>query len=71
MKTLFVTVAEFLENGGSLDDKMTIYNDNKFPLGKWIATVNDTTQVKRDNHPKCIRKNTILFVEINCTPHYV
>lgn len=71
MKTIYVTVAEFLENGGILSGERIIYNEQYLALGTFMGqSFNNTTVVNRENGPRCVRKNDILFVAIQCTPIY-
>lgn len=74
MKTIYVTVAEFLENGGRLEAKRPVYNTKQPAIG-WVSPKNydsdrpDMTVVA-NNSSSMYCYNDLIYVEIPCTPIY-
>lgn len=61
MKKIFVTVQEFLDNGGKIQPARPIYNKSgiRFSCDEWFW----------NHYITAMPKNT--YVQIDCTPHYV
>ena len=71
--TIFVTVEEFLQNGGELVRNRIIYNWERRVLG----CLNDTDVVSDTIQIRCLPTNTLMsvyitatFVDIEATPIY-
>lgn len=74
MKKIFVTVAEFLENGGELTDGRKIYDSRKtFYNGTYLRTDGDSLILNRDwytNARETKELTEFCYIEIDCTPIY-
>lgn len=78
MKKIFVTVAEFLENGGKLEHERPLYRANEFGygydnIGYFDDTVNTnkaTTIWISNGEFNGSGPTHLYFVQIDCTPIY-
>ncbi len=72
MKKIFVTVAEFEENGGILKDGRDIYNGGLVAQYQFNHEKEDDYKIFVSNG---INSGTVgrdnAYVQINCTPHYI
>lgn len=64
MKKIFVTIAEFLENGGKIEEGRKLYEENDFGKFDYQFSI-------PDNYILSDIAKTWYHVEIHCTPHYV
>ena len=67
--TIFVSVSEFLQNGGILDSDRVIYNDQHCPIGYYKETHGEIIEIQCSNCSYQSLSN-IVFVKINVTPIY-
>lgn len=67
--TIFITVSEFLENGGILDSDRVIYNDQYCPIGYYNETHGELLEIRCNTRSYQSLIN-IVFVKINVTPIY-
>lgn len=74
MKEIFVTVSEFLENGGELTEGRNIYN-NQFgtkAVGSFINIINEELiGVQTNKSDRWPFYKTHSYVKINCQPIYI
>lgn len=71
MKKIFVTVAEFLENGGELKLGRSIYGVNNYQVGEYDGKSDeeDMIRIRQVNRSFPVFSN-MYYVKIPCTPHY-
>lgn len=76
MKKIFVTVAEFLENGGELKVGRLIFGEDLssrklVPFGELLDVTNDDFVIYKNNAGHNDEDgDEYLYVQIDCTPHY-
>jgi len=76
MKNIFVTITEFLENGGKLEIGRQLFSDNVFnkeiePVGTYLFTDSEDYVVyNKSNNEHNEDGFDYLYVQINCTPIY-
>lgn len=73
--TIFVTVFEFLNNGGILEPYRAIYNEKFVEIGWFLSEIqtewnNDIIIIKNNNRSFAMDTNNV-FVEIEVKPVYV
>lgn len=76
MKKIFVTVAEFLENGGKILKGRELFAEGLFskkiqPIGKYLFKDSDGyVTFEKPNSDKSEDGLEYLYVQIDCTPIY-
>lgn len=70
MKTIYVTVAEFLENGGELEVGRAIYNSTGSSYGCFTEFDYNYEGVYIDDDCEYSFSNLDVYVKIPCTPIY-
>lgn len=70
MKTIYVTVAEFIENGGELKEFHELFSESGKRYGTFFGFTSSGVPMIRAAGTVMPEDPTYLFVEIECSPIY-
>ena len=71
MKTIYVTVAEFLREGGDITNKQLYWGASNSTPVDILEDLDEYNYLITDGNLDGTASKSDLYVQITCTPHYV